>query len=130
MFSGTSRLGEQHDETHEMDERSDVDFIAANFLSPDPGYPPQRISNYDEQLQQHQTLNGNNMSRLVAPRADKWHGPSQRTLGPAAPRTPSNFVPRYTRDACTTRTLLSVRGRVQHGEAPPWLTSLRTAMGE
>lgn len=66
MYSGTGRLGEQQDEVQDQDE-SDFDFISARFHSPDAGFPPKRIENYDEELVQHQTLNGTGMSRLVAP---------------------------------------------------------------
>jgi len=63
MFSGMNALGDQQVEVPEwygMDEPagSDVDFISANFYSPDAGYPPARIENYDEELVQPVTLNG------------------------------------------------------------------------
>lgn len=71
MFSGVRKLGESQDMADDIiqdqDEGGDVDFVSVNYLSPDGGYPPQRISNYDEQLIQHQTLNGMGMSRMAAP---------------------------------------------------------------
>lgn len=72
MFSGVRKLGESQDMADDIvqdyDEGGDIDFISVNYLSPDGGYPPQRISNYDEQLIQHQTLNGNlGVSRMAAP---------------------------------------------------------------
>lgn len=71
MFSGTRKLGESQDMAddvvQDVDEGGDIDFISIKYLSPDSGYPPQRISNYDEQLVQHQTLNGMGVSRMAAP---------------------------------------------------------------
>jgi hypothetical protein len=45
---------------------SDLDFVSAEFLSPDAGYPPQRIGNYNVQMAQHQTLNGVGLGKLPA----------------------------------------------------------------
>lgn len=71
MFSGVRKLGESQDMaddvTQDRDEGGDIDFVSVNYLSPDGGYPPQRISNYDEQLTPHQTLNDNGVSRVAAP---------------------------------------------------------------
>lgn len=70
MFSGTRKLGESQEmdeDVQDMDEGSDIDFITTNYMSPDSGYPTQRISNYDEHLVQHQTLNGVGQSRMAAP---------------------------------------------------------------
>lgn len=68
MYSGLRRLGEQQDEGQDVDEGGgDIDFISTNFMSPDSGYPPQRIEQYDTEMAQHQTLNGVGQSRMAAP---------------------------------------------------------------
>lgn len=71
MFSGTRALGQTQDMANEPtvdeDVQNDIDFISVKYLSPDSSYPPQRISNYDEQLVQHETLNGVGISRRAAP---------------------------------------------------------------
>lgn len=66
MYSGLKKLGEAQEEP-EPRGFSDLDLITTNYYSPDSGYPAQRISNYDEQLVQHQTLNGNGMSKTATP---------------------------------------------------------------
>lgn len=71
MFSGIQKLGEQQDEAQDQDE-GDMDFVSARLVAPDPGFPPQRVENYDTELVQHQTLNGNGMSRIVAPDRLGW----------------------------------------------------------
>jgi len=60
MYSGTRKLGESQEMDADVQdsETSDLDFITTNYLSPDSGYSDQRISNYDVELAQHQTLNG------------------------------------------------------------------------
>lgn len=74
MYSGGHKLGAppaivNTNEWYEMSDDGDVtdlDFVSSEFLSPDAGYPPQRISNYDVQMAQHQTLNGIGLGKLPA----------------------------------------------------------------
>ena len=73
MYSGGHKLGApptmiESNEWYESsgDGASDLDFVSAEFLSPDAGYPPQRIGNYNVQMAQHQTLNGVGLGKLPA----------------------------------------------------------------
>ena len=73
MYSGGHKLGSpppmiESNEWYEPsgDGASDIDFVSAEFLSPDAGYPPQRIGNYNVQMAQHQTLNGVGLGKLPA----------------------------------------------------------------
>ena len=45
-------------------ESSDYDLISTAFYSPDAGFPPQRIHEYDLPLAEHQTLNGHGIGQL------------------------------------------------------------------
>jgi len=64
MFSGTRGLGYPQDimttdEWYDMSQGpGDLDLISVAYYSPDAGYPPQRINEYDAPLEQHQTVNG------------------------------------------------------------------------
>ena len=73
MYSGGHKLGAppamiESNEWYESSGNgaSDIDFVSAEFLSPDAGYPPQRISNYDVPMAQHQTLEGVGLGKLPA----------------------------------------------------------------
>jgi len=57
MYSGLRKLGESQESDEDV---QDMDFeeVTENYLSPDSGYPQQRLKNYDVELAQHQTLNG------------------------------------------------------------------------
>ena len=57
MYSGTRKLGESQEPGEDVQD-TDLETISSNYLSPDSGYPRQRISDYDLELVQHQTLNG------------------------------------------------------------------------
>ena len=64
MYSGTRGLGFPQnimttDEWYDMSQGpGDLDLISVAYLSPDAGYPPERYTLFDQELEQHQTLNG------------------------------------------------------------------------
>lgn len=102
MFSGGHKLGmpspEMHierawyqaDNSDEME--SDVDFISAQFLSPDAGYPPQRIANYDVPLALKQELNGGGLGKLpTQARINRFFGTLARTQTGATVRAAGIF---------------------------------------
>ena len=103
MFSGMRGLGESQETLPDWygvkdAPDNDIDLISVAYLSPDASYPPQRISNYDVPLAQHQTLNGVGMSRLAATFKPLF---TQYVIGPrvrlqeGAPRGETPMTPRY-----------------------------------
>lgn len=97
MFSGINALGDQQAEVPEWygvedQEQGDIDFVSANFYSPDAGYPPDRMELYDADLVQPVTLNSGvgAVSRTVAPYRGSAFGmraPHLRFLHAAKPAT-------------------------------------------
>lgn len=87
MYSGTRGLGypqqimssdgwypQGNDDTG-----SDVDMISVEYYSPAAGYPPQRISEYDTPLAEHQTLNGRGLGTTTRQDAAAFTRPLLRT---------------------------------------------------
>lgn len=87
MYSGTRKLGYPQNimVTNEWyqpgnDETgSDVDMISVAMYSPPAGYPPQRISEYDTPLAEHQTLNGVGLGTMTRQDAGAFTRPLLRT---------------------------------------------------
>jgi len=101
MYSGGHKLGAPPammatNEWYEPsgDGASDIDFVSAEFLSPDAGYPPQRIGNYNVQMAQHQTLNGVGLGQLPAQaKISRFFGTMMRTRT-GAPVRAAKIYPR------------------------------------
>lgn len=99
MFSGINALGDQQTEVPEWfgiddQDQSDVDFISAQFYSPDAGYPPDRMERYDTELEQPMTLEGG-LGRTVAPyrgSALNMRAPHLRFMHSAKPATSRRSV--------------------------------------
>lgn len=101
MFSGTRGLGYPQNvmTTDEWYDPSvgpgDLDLISIAYLSPDAGYPPQRINEYNAELKQHTTLNG--LAAGATQRYEKSIAPSRRFMGRAyaGNRHQNTMTPRY-----------------------------------
>lgn len=84
MYSGTRGLGFPQnimttDEWYDMSQGpGDLDLISVAYLSPDAGYPPERYTLFDQELEQHQTLNG--LAAGAQERFTKAFGPKMRFL--------------------------------------------------
>lgn len=123
MFSGAHGLGESqmvvpeeewYDDSGDMLNTTDTDMIALNFYSPGSGYPPQRISNYDVPLAEHQTLNGVGLGKLpTRQKFGNFFGVMARTRS-GSPVRSTSFIPRYSGTARHMRYMGPV-GRTRRG---------------